>query len=465
MTLWHGRFSSAMAASLWQLSESFPFDRLLYQQDLAGSRAHVRGLVEASLLSAAEGEQILAALDAVDEEFARGTFERGAGDEDVHMAIERRVTEIAGPVGAKLHTGRSRNDQVATTVKLFVRDATVDIAEGALRLAEALMELGQRDPSRYLPGYTHLQRAQPVLLAHHLAAHAWALTRDVDRLLETRRRMNVSPLGAGALAGTSLPLDPGYTARLLGFDRSFANSVDAVSDRDYVAELLFDIAMLGVHVSRMGEELVLWTSSEFGFATLGDDFTTGSSMLPHKKNSDVAELARGKSGRFIGNLTTMLVVLKGLPLAYNRDLQEDKEPVFDQVDTLTVLLPAFAGMIATLTFDTERMALLAPQGFSLATDIAEWLVRQGVPFREAHELVGRAVGESVRSGRPFREVVAETTELAGLLAVFEPGATLRSRSSRGAAGPVAWPYQQETWQVVDATLRDRIAAARAGESA
>ncbi|MGC8498990.1 MAG: argininosuccinate lyase [Acidimicrobiales bacterium] len=465
MTLWHGRFSSSMAASLWQLSESFPFDHLLYRQDLAGSRAHVRGLVEASLLSAAEAEQILAALDAVEEEFAGGTFERGSSDEDIHMAIERRVTEIAGSVGAKLHTGRSRNDQVATTVKLFVRDATVDIADGALCLGEALMELGQRDPSRYLPGYTHLQRAQPVLLAHHLAAHAWALTRDVDRLLETRRRMNVSPLGAGALAGTSLPLDPGYTAQLLGFDRSFANSMDAVSDRDYVADLLFDIAMLGVHVSRMGEELVLWTSSEFGFATLGDDFTTGSSMLPHKKNSDVAELARGKSGRLIGNLTTMLVVLKGLPLAYNRDLQEDKEPLIDSVTQITRVLEALRGAYGSLEFHDAVARAAADDPYMAAIDLAERLVEQGRPFREAHELVGRAVGESVRSGRPFREVVAETTELAGLLAVFEPEATLRSRSSRGAAGPVAWPYQQETWQVVHATLRDRIAAARAGETA
>ncbi len=464
MTLWHGRFDSAMAESLWRLSESFPFDHLLYRQDVAGSRAHVRGLVEASLLSAAEAEQILAALDAVEDEFARGAFVRGPGDEDVHMAIERRVTEIAGPVGAKLHTGRSRNDQVATTVKLFVRDATVDIAEGALRLGEALMDLGQRDPTRYLPGYTHLQRAQPVLLAHHLAAHAWSLTRDVDRLLETRRRINVSPLGAGALAGSSLPLDPGYTAQLLGFDRTFANSMDAVSDRDYVAELLFDIAMLGVHLSRMGEELVLWTSSEFGFATLGDDFTTGSSMLPHKKNSDVAELARGKSGRFIGNLTTMLVVLKGLPLSYNRDLQEDKEPLLDSVTQIALVLEALRGAYGSLDFHDQVARTAADDPYMAAIDLAERLVEQGRPFREAHELVGRVVGESVRSGRPFRDVVAETAELAGLLAVFEPEATLRSRSSRGAAGPVAWPYQLETWHAVDATLQDRIAAARAGET-
>ncbi len=463
MTLWHGRFEESMADSLWRLSESFSFDQALYRQDLTGSRAHVRGLVEAGLLTDVEAGEILSALDEVEAEFDQGVFARQATDEDIHMAIERRVTELAGSVGAKLHTGRSRNDQVATTVKLFVRDAAIDLADHVLSLAETLMEVGESDPTRYLPGYTHLQRAQPVLLAHHLAAHAWGLTRDVDRLLETRRRMNVSPLGAGALAGTSLPLDPGYTAQLLGFDRSFANSMDAVSDRDYVAELLFDVAMLGVHLSRMGEELVLWTSAEFGFATLGDDFTTGSSMLPQKKNSDVAELARGKAGRFIGNLTTMLVVLKGLPLAYNRDLQEDKEPLLDSVRNVRLVLDALAGAYRSLIFHQATAQAAAEDPYMAAIDLAERLVEEGRPFREAHEIVGRAVGESVRSGRSFRDVVAATPELAAHVAVFAPGATLRSRSSRGGAGPVAWPLQQETWRMVDEGLRARLEVARTGE--
>ncbi len=314
MTLWSGRFTSPMDETLWDLSESYSFDHVLYAHDIEGSKAHVRGLVTAGLLSSDEATTLLATLDAIREEFDRGAFERAASDEDIHMAIERRATELAGDVGAKLHTARSRNDQVATTLRLFTRDALRDIALATLELIGVLQELAARSPGAHLPGYTHLQRAQPVLLSHHLNAHAFALLRDVDRLGDARRRLNVSPLGAGAIAGTSLNIDPVATADLLGFDRAFANSMDAVSDRDFVAEALFDVALLGVHLSRMGEELVLWTSAEFNFATLGDDFTTGSSMLPHKKNSDVAELARGKSGRLIGNLTGLLVVLKGLPL-------------------------------------------------------------------------------------------------------------------------------------------------------
>ncbi len=456
MTLWHGRFESSMASSLWQLSESYPFDRALYHHDIVGSRAHVLGLVEADLLSADEGRTLVAALDEVESEFDRGVFVRAGSDEDIHMAIERRVTELAGPTGAKLHTARSRNDQVATTVRLFVRDALVDVAQRVLALAETLFAVGESDPERYLPGYTHLQRAQPVLLAHHLGAHAWALTRDIDRLLETRRRLNVSPLGAGAVAGTSLPIDPGTTAALMGFDRAFANSMDAVSDRDFVAETLFDIALLGVHLSRMGEELVLWTSAEFGFATLGDAYTTGSSMLPQKKNSDVAELARAKTGRFIGNLTSLLVVLKGLPLAYNRDLQEDKEPLFDSLRNIGLVLDALRGTYESMTFNDVVAARAADDPYLAAIDIAERLVETGMPFREAHELVGAAVGTSIRTGHSFQDVVAETPALASFLAVFDSRETLRSRRSRGASGPVAWPNQAETWHRVAADLHRRL---------
>ncbi len=465
MTLWDGRFDAGMADSLWRLSESFPFDHVLYHYDIVGSRAHVRGLVISGLLDEVEGTALIDALDTVESEFDRGVFVRASGDEDIHMAIERRVTELAGEVGAKLHTARSRNDQVATTTRLWVRDALVNVASRTLALAETLVELGEQDPERYLPGYTHLQRAQPVLLAHHLAAHAWSLTRDIDRLLDSRRRLNVSPLGAGALAGTSLAIDPAATAALLGFDRAFANSMDAVSDRDFAAETLFDIALLGVHLSRMGEELILWTSSEFGFATLGDAFTTGSSMLPHKKNSDVAELARAKAGRFIGNLTSLLVVLKGLPLAYNRDLQEDKEPLFDSVRNVVLVLDALRGAYRSVTFHSDVARQGADDPYLAAIDLAERLVERGVPFRQAHDAVGAAVGESVRSGRPFPEVIAETPELSSFRDAFEPGATLRSRRSRGASGPVAWPTQAETWHRVVADLRRRLAAVRSDENA
>ena len=456
MTLWDGRFDAAMADSLWRLSESYPFDHVLYHYDIVGSRAHVRGLVIAGLLSDVEAEQLLGALDVVASEFDRGVFVRGSGDEDIHMAIERRVTELTPEVGAKLHTARSRNDQVATTMRLYVRDTLVDLARRVLALAETLVEVGEQDPERYLPGYTHLQRAQPVLLAHHLTAHAWALTRDIDRLLESRRRLNVSPLGAGALAGTSLGIDPGTTAALMGFDRAFANSMDAVSDRDFVAEALFDIALLGVHLSRMGEELVLWTTAEFGFASLGDAFTTGSSMLPQKKNSDVAELARAKAGRFIGNLTSLLVVLKGLPLSYNRDLQEDKEPLLDSVRNVVLVLDALRGAYRSVTFHDRAARMAADDPYLAAIDIAERLVESGVPFRRAHDMVGGAVGESVRSGRPFPEVIAEIPELCAFGDAFDAGATLRSRRSRGASGPVAWPTQAETWHRVAADLRRRL---------
>ncbi|HEY5010923.1 MAG TPA: argininosuccinate lyase, partial [Acidimicrobiales bacterium] len=336
--LWSGRFAAGMESDLWDLSESYSFDYVLYPFDIQGSKAHVAGLVRAGLLSAEEGSTLIGALDEVLAEFDDRRFERAASDEDVHMAIERRVTELAGDVGAKLHTARSRNDQVATTVRLFTMHAITRIATDVLHLVDVLVGVGERNADAYLPGYTHLQRAQPVLLSHHLNAHAWSLLRDVDRFLDAKDRMNVSPLGAGALAGTSLPIDPQFVADDLGFDRTFANSLDAVSDRDFVAETLFDVALLGVHLSRMGEELVLWTTAEFNFAVLSDAFTTGSSMLPQKKNSDVAELARAKSGRLVGNLTGLLVMLKGLPLSYNRDLQEDKEPLFDSYRQVTLVL-------------------------------------------------------------------------------------------------------------------------------
>ncbi|HUY16883.1 MAG TPA: argininosuccinate lyase [Acidimicrobiales bacterium] len=435
MTLWGGRFSAPMDETLWNLSESYSFDHVLYEHDLRGSSAHVRGLAAVGLLSEVECAALLATLDEIRVEFESGSFVRAPGDEDIHMAIERRATELVGDVGAKLHTGRSRNDQVATTLRLFTRDALAEIVRAGLGLVEVLLETGDHYDNAYLPGYTHLQRAQPVLLSHHLNAHAFALLRDVDRLLDARDRLNVSPLGAGALAGTSLPLDPALTATILDFNEPFANSMDAVSDRDFVAESLFGVALMGIHLSRMGEELVLWTSSEFNFASLGDAFTTGSSMLPQKKNSDVAELARAKSGRLIGNVTGLLVVLKGLPLSYNRDLQEDKEPLFDSVRQILLVLRALIGVYGSMTFHDDVAKAAAEDQFLVAIDLAEELVAEGVPFRQAHERVGKLVAEAVTSKRPLREVVSSSPDVERFKHLFDAGVALRRRRSPGASGP------------------------------
>src|SRR5438067_758383 len=370
---------------------SLSFDRRLATDDLAGSRAHVRGLGKAGILTEQEVGILLAALNRVEDELAEGAFKFLPSDEDVHTAIERRVTEIAGPAGGKLHTGRSRNDQVATAMRLFTKRQVTEVARGVVALQEVLYERARTALDAYLPGYTHLQRAQPVLLSHHLLAHAWALARDVDRLLDARRRLDVSPLGAGALAGSSLPLDPLEVAEDLGFARQFENSMDAVSDRDFVAEALFDLALLGVHLSRLGEEIVLWSTEEFGFLELDDAYAPGSSMLPRKQNPDVAELARGKAGRLIGHLTGFLATLKGLPLAYDRDLQEDKEPLFDAVRTCRLALGALAGLMASATFNVDEMQQAADSATSSATDLAELLLEKGVPFREAHGVVAGLV--------------------------------------------------------------------------
>src|ERR1700688_1010916 len=373
------------------------------------------------------------------------------------MAIERRVIELAGDVGAKLHTARSRNDQVATTFRLFTMDALQRVTAAALDLIDVLVALGDAHSHDYLPSYSHLQRAQPVLLSHHLNAHAWALLRDVDRLLDARDRMSVSPLGAGALAGTSLAIDPSLVAEELGFDSVFANSLDAVSDRDFVAEALFDIAMLGVHLSRMGEELVLWTTAEFNFAVLSDEYTTGSSMLPQKKNSDVAELARAKSGRLVGNLTGLLVMLKGLPLSYNRDLQEDKEPLFDSFRQVMMVLTALGGAYRTITIKAEVAAKAADDPFMVAMDIAEELVSEGVPFRKAHEQVGRLVGEAVGSDRTLRDVVAANPDFNRFADLFEPGVALTRRRSPGSSGRASAAAQHDRLFSTRARAGERLA--------
>jgi argininosuccinate lyase len=456
MTLWHGRLSGGMADVVMEYSTSLHYDRTLAVDDLTGSRAHVRGLGRVGLLTPAEAGALLAALDRVEEELTTGTFDFAADDEDIHTSIERRVTELAGEVGAKLHTGRSRNDQIATDLRLYAKRELTAVAGEVVILQDGLLDRAREAGDAYLPGYTHLQRAQPVLLAHHLLAHGWALARDVDRLLATVARLDVSPLGAGALAGSSLPLDPDGVAEDLGFGSRFENSLDAVSDRDFVAEALFDLALLGVHLSRIGEELVLWSTDEFGFATFDDAFATGSSMLPQKKNPDVAELARGKSGRLIGNLTGLLATLKGLPLAYNRDLQEDKEPLFDSVHQSHLALAAMTGVVATVAFHTERMQDAANGPAVAAVDLAEWLVEQGMPFRQAHGVVGGLVSDSVERRVPLAELVEAHPALGPeAVLLLAPGVAVTRRTTPGGAGPVAVSIQLDRFATQVATDRQR----------
>jgi argininosuccinate lyase len=462
MTLWQGRFGeSKQSQELFAFTESLSFDRRLAPDDIACSRAHVLGLERAGLLSHDESGALLAALSRVEEELAEGNFVFKAGDEDVHTAIERRVTELAPEVGARLHTGRSRNDQVATDLRLFTKRALGQVAKAIIALQEVLLARAREAGDAYLPGYTHLQRAQPVLLAHHLLAHGWALARDVDRIAATRRRLDVSPLGAGALAGSSLPLDPDWVARELGFSARFDNSIDAVSDRDFVAEALFDLALAGTHLSRLGEEIVLWSTEEFGFLHLDDAYATGSSMMPQKKNPDIAELARGKTGRLIGHLTALLATLKGLPLAYNRDLQEDKEPLFDAVDQVERSLEALRGLMATVTFDTQAMARAADEPTLAATDLAEWLVQRGMPFRTAHELVGAVVRDSLQRRVPLVELVAAHPALGSeATALLEPGVPVSRRTSPGGAGPAAVAVQLERFASALRTDAERFGMSR-----
>ena len=447
MTLWHGRFEEGPAPELLAFSESLSFDKRLAVDDINGSRAHVRGLIRGDILTPEEGTVVLAALDRVEVELTSASLAFVDSDEDVHTAIERRVTELAGAAGAKLHTGRSRNDQVATALRLFCKRELALAARKVTALQRVLLARAEDAGTAYLPGYTHLQRAQPVLLAHHLLAHGWALARDVDRLLDARRRLDVSPLGAGALAGSSLPLDPAANAIDLGFGAAFENSLDAVADRDFVAESLFVLSLLAVHLSRIGEEVCLWSTDEFGFMRLDDRWSTGSSMLPQKKNPDIAELARGKAGRVIGDLTGFLATLKGLPLAYNRDLQEDKEPLFDALDTVSKALDAVSGLLATSTFDTARMQQAADSPYAAATDLAEWLVDRGTPFREAHAIVGALVRDSIERHLPLAELVAAHHALGDeAVGLLEPGVAVTRRTSPGGGGPGPVAVQLERFR-------------------
>ncbi|GAA0499246.1 argininosuccinate lyase [Paractinoplanes deccanensis] len=390
-SLWGGRFAGGPADALARLSVSVQFDWRLAPYDIAGSRAHARVLAAAGLLDPDELGQMLAALDDLEAACASGEFRPTIDDEDVHTALERGLLERLGTLGGKLRAGRSRNDQVATDLRLYLRDHARGVAQAVVELADALTAQAALNVSTAAPGMTHVQHAQPVTFGHWLLAHVQPLLRDLDRLRDWDARTAISPLGSGALAGSSLPLDPAAVAKELGFSAPAPNSMDAVADRDFVAEFLFITALIGVHLSRLGEEVVLWTSTEFGWVELDDAFATGSSIMPQKKNADIAELARGKSGRLIGGLVTVLTMLKGLPLTYDRDMQEDKEPVFDAIETLELLLPALAGMISTMTVRADRLAASAPVGFSLATEVADWLVRKGVPFRDAHEITGQLV--------------------------------------------------------------------------
>jgi argininosuccinate lyase len=441
--LWGGRFGGTKPAdALFALSRSTHFDWRLAPLDLAGSCAHARALRHADLLDDAELAAMLAGLDGLAADVAAGTFTPAPSDEDVHTALERGLIERIGPsLGGKLRAGRSRNDQIATLLRMYLREAARSVAALVLDLVDVLAAHADRHLGIAMPGRTHLQHAQPVLLSHHLLAHAWALLRDVDRLRDWDRRADASPYGSGALAGSSLRLSPEGVAEELGFSRAVENSIDGTASRDFAAEMAFVLAMIGLDVSRLAEEVVLWATREFSFVELDDAWATGSSIMPQKKNPDVAELARGKAGRLVGNLAGLLTTLKALPLAYNRDLQEDKEPVFDSVDSLTVLLPAFTGMVATLSFSTSRLEELAPQGFSLATDLAEWLVGEGVPFREAHEIAGACVRLCEERGIELWDLTdADLTSVSTHLrppvrSVLTVQGSVASRSAKGGTAP------------------------------
>jgi argininosuccinate lyase len=445
--LWGSRFAGGPSPELDALSRSTQFDWRLTPYDLAGSRAHANALHRAGLLTVADLAELQRGLGVLLERYDDGTLLPEPSDEDVHGALERLlVEEVGAEVGGRLRAGRSRNDQIATLFKVFLRDHARVVAARVLDLVDALTVQARDhldlDRPSVMPGRTHLQHAQPVLLSHHLLAQAWPLLRDVQRLRDWDARVAAdSPYGSGALAGSSLGLDPEGVAAELGFTGSTANSLDGTASRDFVAEFAYVAAQIGVDVSRIAEDVIIWSTREFGFVTLHDSWSTGSSIMPQKKNPDIAELARGKAGRMIGNLAGLMATLKALPLAYNRDLQEDKEPVFDSVDTLEVLLPAFTGMVATLAFDAARMAELAPQGFSLATDIAEWLVRGGVPFRVAHEIAGACVRRCEELGIELADLTDEQfAEISPALTpavrdVLTVEGSVASRNGRGGTAP------------------------------
>lgn len=447
MALWGGRFSQAPTDAVFALSRSVHFDWRLAPYDLRSSLAHLEVLQSSGLLDDSVCEAIRGALQELIAEVASGKFTAIETDEDVHSALERGLTEKLGAIGGSLRAGRSRNDQVATDLRLYSIDHMIEVAQQLIALQNALLAKASEYGDSPAPGFTHLQHAQPVLFGHELAKHVQSFARDLDRIHDWLDRTLVSPLGSGALAGSSLPLSPEVTARNLGFTSSAANSIDGVSDRDFVAEALFILSMIGIHLSRIGEEWCIWATTEFGWAKVSDAYSTGSSIMPQKKNPDMAELARGKAGRLVGNLTGVLTMLKGLPFAYNRDLQEDKEPIFDSIDTVLLVLPAVTGMIATTDFDRDKMALAAPLGFSLATEIADYLVRARVPFAQAHEAAGKCVALCEQSNRQLHQLTdAEFAEihpsLQGDVREFlTVHGALESRTSVGGTSPSSFKAQ------------------------
>jgi argininosuccinate lyase len=451
MKLWGGRFEGQTSELMEQFNASIGFDWRLYEADIEGSVAYAEALADAELISTDERDQLQRGLGQVLEEFGNGQFELRLSDEDIHTAVERRLHELIGPVAGKLHTGRSRNDQVATDLRIYARMAIKRLDESLCELQRAILTQAEAHREALMPGYTHLQRAQPVPVAHWLLSHFWPLQRDRQRLHDCRQRLNVLPLGSGALAGNAFGIDQESLARVLGFDSVTRNSMDAVGDRDFVAELLFAGALLGTHLSRLAEDLIIYSSAEFGFVTLDDAYATGSSLMPQKKNPDSLELTRGKAGRLIGNLVGLLTTLKGLPSTYNKDLQEDKEDLFDTIDTLLLTLPVVAGVIATLRINTERMRA-ALDDTLLATDVADELVRLGLPFREAHTLVGQLVREAESQRVALRELPLDSVRAAHpdlastWLQIFDPARSVAQRSSSGGTAAQA--------------LAEQIAAAR-----
>ena len=433
--MWKGRFAKATADLVQQYGESISYDWRLYKHDIAGSIAHARAQVSAKLLSSDEFAAIEKGLREIEKEIEAGEFNFSIELEDIHMNIESALTERIGAPGAKLHTARSRNDQVATDTRLYCREEIDNLTVLITGLQQSLLKQAEQYAAALIPGYTHLQRGQPVTVGHHLLAYVEMLDRDKSRLADCRKRVNVCPLGSGALAGSTINLDRQQISDELGFDRVTTNSMDAISDRDYIAEFLFDMALVGTHLSRLSEDLILWCSSEFGFATLSDAHTTGSSLMPQKKNPDVCELTRGKTGRLYGNLVALLTAAKGLPLTYNRDLQEDKEPLFDSIDTLSLALKVNAEMIADMAINLETCEAAASDPLLLATDLADYLVKNGVPFRQAHELVGQAVALSVQTKTPLDQLdLSQVSEHYGADAkdVFDLQTALAARTNPGA---------------------------------
>ena len=457
MALWGGRFADGPADAVFALSRSVHFDWRLAPYDLRSSLAHLAVLESSGLLTKEVVAAIRGALNELIQEVAAGTFVASADDEDVHSALERGLTEKLGDIGGSLRAGRSRNDQVTTDLRLYAIDHMLEVANQVIALQRALISKAEEYGDATSPGFTHMQHAQPVLFGHELAKHAHAFARDLDRIQDWLVRTSVSPLGSGALAGSSLPIAPEKTASDLGFTSSAANSIDGVSDRDYVAEALFILSLIGSHLSRIGEEWCIWATTEFGWAKVADAYSTGSSIMPQKKNPDMAELARGKAGRLVGNLTGFLTTLKGLPFAYNRDLQEDKEPLFDSIDTVLLVLPAVTGMVATTEFDREKMAMAAPLGFSLATEIADYLVRAHVPFAHAHEAAGKCVALCESSDRQLHQLTdSELSKihpslLPSVRDVLTVHGALDSRVTRGGTSPSSFARQISDLKALVAT--------------